>query len=240
MKKISLLLVAVARCANLTACSTPQSSSPDPIQPDSSLSPSEPDSRPESADPAQDPFSEEAAYEEMLLTFGGVRQTDDQGAEQLVPSTVSLFYGEDWSSPEELDATRYFSWYLSMMWKEDLTQEEKEEKYKSPFGEDTGWFFPQEYYEPLVQTYFEVSTEHLRDTDIYDAEHEGYYIGGGGGKGLTPVIRLDGMEQEGELLRLHITLAYGEEYQPDEKKILTVRVGEDGGYRFESYLTETA
>jgi len=126
-----------------------------------------------------------------------------------------------------------------MVLKEDLSTEELQEKYKSPFGPDTGWFFPQELFEPLVIQHFDVSTEYLRsDPDIYDAEHQGYYIGGGGGIGAIPAIVLQDVEKDGDLRRLHILLDYGdEEWAPNENKILTERLMGQGGFRLESYLS---
>jgi len=178
-------------------------------------------------------------YEHILLTYGGVIHTDEKNEPYLSSTKMGLYFASDWKTPEELPVGAYFTWYLTMVLKEDLSTEELQEKYKSPFGPDTGWFFPQELFEPLVIQHFDVSTEYLRsDPNIYDAEHQGYYIGGGGGIGAVPAIVLQDIEKDGDLRKLHILLDYGdEEWAPNENKILTVRLMGQGGFRYESYVT---
>lgn len=176
-------------------------------------------------------------YEHILLTYGGVMQMDEEKEPYLSSTKMGLYFAPDWQNPQELSPGAYFTWYLTMIWKENLPLEELQEKYKSPFGPETGWFLPQDLYEPLIQKYFDVSTEYLRsDASIYDAEHQGYYIGAGGGFGEIPAIVLQEIESDGDLRRLHILLDYGDkEWAPNENKILTVRLMGQGGFRFESY-----
>lgn len=191
---------------------------------------------------SQQPDTEEdrpTFYEHILLTYGGEMKTDEENEPYLSSAIAGLYFASDWQSPQELSTGSYFTWYLTMVWKENLSFEELQEKYKSPFGPDTGWFFPQELFEPLVQQYFDVSTEYLRsDANIYDAEHQGYYIGTGGGIGEIPAIVLQDIESDGDLRRLHILLDYGDkEWAPNENKILTVKLMGQGGFRFESYVS---
>lgn len=58
--------------------------------------------------------------------------------------------------------------------------------------------------------------------------------------GIRPVILLYRAEQEGNLLRLYLTLAPGEAYahNPNDYKILTLRMEEDGSYRYLRYETD--
>lgn len=124
-----------------------------------------------------------------------------------------------------------------MMGKDETPWEELKERYASPFGENSGWFFPQEYFEPLVQQYFAVSTQHLRSNpDFYCPQEGGYYVPFGGGKGEQPEIILNQVEKEGELRRLHISLPYTS--QLAENRVLTIRLEEDGSYQYQSYLEE--
>lgn len=175
--------------------------------------------------------------EEMLLNFGAVKYPSESGGDYFRTDVVSLYYLDD-TDLSALSPDIYYSWYLSMISKEDLTQEEREKKYASPFGENTGWFIPQEYYEPLVKQYFDVTTEYLRSGSVYLPEEEGYWLGGGG-VGLRPVILLHSAQQEGNLLRLYLTFtsdAYP--HTPAEYKILTLRLEEDGSYRYLRYETD--
>jgi len=167
-------------------------------------------------------------------------KTNKKNEPYLSSAIAGLYFSSDWKTPEELPVGDYFTWYLTMVWKEDISIQELQEKYKSPFGPDTGWFFPQELFEPLVIRHFDVSTEYLRsDSDIYDATHRGYYIGGGGGIGNIPAIVLRDVEKDGDLRRLRILLDYGDgEWAPNENKILTVRLMGQGSFRFESYVAD--
>ena len=179
-------------------------------------------------------------YEHILLTYGGVMQVGEENNSYLSSTKMGLYFASDWNTPEELSVGAYFAWYLTMVLKEDRSIEELQEKYKSPFGPDTGWFFPQDLFESLVLQYFDISIEHLHeDLDIYDTEHQGYYIGGGGGIGPVPAIVLQNVEKDGDLRKLHILLDYGDkQWVPSESKILTVRLLGQGGFRFESYVSQ--
>ncbi len=180
-------------------------------------------------------------YEAILLNFGAGKTTDERGEPRLQTSGLSFYYLPDTENFAALSPDSYFSWYLSMSNKENLTYEERLVKYKSPFGEDTGWFFPQDDYEPLIQQYFDVSTEHLRSGDAYQADYGGYWLDGGMGLGIRPYILLYKAEQKGDVLSLyhtHITGEYDLIHAPNEYKILSVRLKEDGSYQYLSYKTD--
>jgi len=56
----------------------------------------------------------------------------------------------------------------------------------------------------------------------YNVERQGHYIGG---IGDIPAIALQDVEKDGDLLRLHILLVYGDkEWAPNENKMLTARL----------------
>lgn len=249
---LAIVLSVVLLASSLVGCQTrqeqPSGSSQTGIDPETSSSSASQQSS-ESAS-SESSLSSSAAgeeetelpIEEMLLNFGASLYSNDDGSSYMRTDVVSFYYLEesDESDLSSLSPDLYFSWYLSMSNKEGLTLEEKREKYASPFGENTGWFFPQEYYEPLVQQYFDVTTDYLRSGSAYQAEEKGYWLGGGGGVGIRPVILLYRAEQEGNLLRLYLTLAPGEAYahNPNDYKILTLRMEEDGSYRYLRYETD--
>jgi len=183
----------------------------------------------EPAEPEDAPLVEdEAFYREVLLNYGG-EMVDGV----LHTAIVGLYFHDDWENAEDMPAGSFYTWRLCRMWNEDLPDEEKAEKYASPLGPDNGWFFSQEEYEALVREYFDVSIEHLRsDQKFYDAENKGYCSPGGMGIGEHPAIELIEVEAGDNLRRLHIALGYE---SGEERKILTIRVGSDGAYKFVSY-----
>lgn len=224
MKRILLLVVSISL---LVGCGMPGDDSSSSLPSSSSQAGS---LAPEEGNPTDGLTEEQQAafYQDVLLTYGG-ELVDGT----LHTATASLYLGEEWDDAEKLSPSSFYIWRLGMMWNEDIPQEEKAEKYASPLGEDTGWFFPQTDFEPLVQQYFGVTKEHLRSQkDIYSGEHEGYYHGGGFGIGESPLVVLGEVEVEGSIRRLHIQLKYEGQSEP---RTLTIRVDEDGNYQFAGY-----
>jgi hypothetical protein len=186
------------------------------------------------ADLSQDadgiPQANDAMVRKIICTYGAMEELTTDGSPRLVPTAISLFYSnESWEGPEDLTPGEYFSWFFSTTWNEDY--EYKQEAYKNPHGENMGWFYPQDLYEERIQQYFEISSDYLRsDPTYYDAEYQGYWIGGGGGKGLVPILRYE-WSQEGEILTVDVTLDYIEA-QPGSTHRLTVRLEPDGGWKY--------
>lgn len=233
-KRVFALVLALCLGLSLAGCGEKaRPSSQPPTQPSSievRPSPSE-DPAPEEAGPAPDASAGlDALVKEIVLTYGAEEETLD-GQTRLVPTDISLFISDtDWSSGEELSPGHYFSWFFSTTMKEDY--EYKQETYKHPKGEDYGWFFPQDIYEGRIQTYFEVSTEHLRsDPDYYQAEYQGYCVGGGGGKGEGPTLTYE-YSREGELLTIAVDRVYPSGAFPDLRHTLTVRLEGGGGWKY--------
>lgn len=98
-----------------------------------------------------------------------------------------------------------------------------------------GWFFPEEIYEPVVQSYFNVSTDFLRSATFYHPDYQGYNISDGGGIGETPLIYTTDWTQEGELLTIDLLLDHP--FSDDYEMELTVQLTEDG-YYYLSYLPQ--
>ena len=193
---------------------------------------SQKESIPEAVNPPEKELfvEDEAFYLQVLLTYGGELING-----VLRPEAVSLYYiSEGWQHPEELHPGSFYTWRLCQMWSEDITYEERVEKYKSPLGPDNGWFFEREEYEALVQSYFNISVEHLRsDPTYYSTELNGYTLSTGGGIGERPVIELEAVEKKDDLRLLHIVLKAS---SGNEHMVLTICIGADRKYKFVSYL----
>jgi len=237
-KRVFALLLALGLALSLGACGEKaRPSSQAPTEPSSievrSGGPesSAPEGEASSEAPASGiPQADDALAREIVMVYGA-EETVRDGQTLLVPTLVSLYFSSDpensWEGGESLDPWSYFCWVFGSTMKEEY--EYKLEAYKNPKGEEYGWFFPQDIYEERVQTYFEVSTGHLRGTDAYDAEYQGYSIGGGGGRGDTPVLSYE-YSQEGELLTIAVTADY--DSSPDCRHTLTVRLEEGGGWKY--------
>lgn len=254
MKKTTLLLLlSIIVILTLTSCetrtggrTTEQGSSSEQFS--SSLSESEPASSSEPEEDENDEPSEPeeigykmGPYDEMLLVFGGTVEEPADAKPYLRTSEAGLYFTSDWKSPIELDAGSYFAWYMSMMWKEELTASERREKYKSPIEGDEGWFFPQELYEAKIMEYFDVTTEHLRsELLIYNSELKGYYLPTGGGIGERPEIVLRDAEENGDTVTLHIRLMYpgATGSNTGNDKVLTVKKKPGGGFMYMSWQSE--
>ncbi|MBR2639523.1 MAG: hypothetical protein IKD39_03030, partial [Oscillospiraceae bacterium] len=83
---------------------------------------------------------------------------------------------------------------------------------------------------------FGVSADVLRSGELYIAEKDYYWIGGGGGIGDTPNIIVNSIEKNEDIIVFHITLDYNIEADCD--MALTVKLLPDGGYNYISYLPE--
>ncbi len=235
-----LVLLALVGALLLSAC-TPRGGAASQQAPDPPSSAGEsapqsvaPPSTPQPAPSAAPVFVEdEAFYNDVLLVYGAI--WEGEGDNRFLRSDYAgLYYTGPWKGPDQLAYNGgFFQWYLHMMWQEDITDAQRAEKYKSPFGEGTGWFFPEAYFETAVQTYFDIDTETLRKNQmIYDAEHKGYYEGVGG-IGERPKVILEDVEKDGDLRRLHILLQSVGGGSAG-KKTLTIQLlpGEPGRYYY--------
>ena len=245
MKRIFAFLLIFALLLPLAACGEDEKARPSSqASPSSSLEtrspssepqpgpgPEETSSQPDASQPDGEdaPLTGDALVREIIKTYGAEETTGQDGVTKLVPTAVSLFYRQSsWDYGEELSATDYFSWFLSTTFEEDPAY--KEEHYAHPLGDGYGWFFPQDLFEERVQKYFQVSTEHLRgDSYCYDPELQGYWLGGGGGRGETPEITYT-HSMEYSTLVIDLTLQY--EYSDPAPGRLMVQLTGDGGWQY--------
>ena len=96
--------------------------------------------------------------------------------EEYLPLYGILINDGEWSSPEEIGVAGFYIWYAEYIIA-NTTVEERFERY-SGNSESGCWAFPAEEFEDFVQQYFDVSTDFLRSSDIYNAENGWYDIGG--------------------------------------------------------------
>lgn len=231
-KRVFALVLALCLGLSLAGCGEKaRPSSQPPTQPSSIEVRPSPSEEPASGGVGEaEPADLDALVREIVLTYGAEEDTLN-GPARLVPTDISLFISDTgWEGGENLSPGEYFAWFFSTTMKEDY--EYKQEIYKHPKGEDYGWFFPQDIYEGRIRDYFEVSVDHLRsDPAYYQAEYQGYCLGGGGGRGESPTLTYE-YSREGELLTIAVDRVYPSGAFPDARHTLTVRLEEDGGWKY--------
>lgn len=166
--------------------------------------------------------------EEIILKFGA----EATRSEHVYHSTgTGMFLSPSWTV-EEMTPGSFNGWYLDYS-NYIYTYGERLTIFASPLGENTGWFYPADLYEAAAKAYFGLSAEELRAGEDYNAEYGGYFSPRPVGRGYTPLITLEGYDQQYDLLTLNVSVS-----QPntsDRKMALTVRLTEDG-YQYLSYL----
>lgn len=229
------LAVTLALSLALGGCGDKARPVPPPTQPSSiEVRPREPESPAPKENPASVidtmPQVSDEVKQNILLTYGAEESPDGPGS-RLIPTGISLYYRtQSWEGSQGLTPGEYFGWFFSTTMKEDY--EYKREVYAHPKGEDYGWFFPQDLYEERVQTYFEVSVDHLRsDPAYYQAEYQGYCLGSGGGRGESPTLTYQ-YTRDGDLLTIRVIRSYPSGAFPDACHTLTVRLEENGGWKY--------
>ncbi len=198
------------------------------------------ESTPESeADPL--PQVDEALCRQILLDYGASEPQDPvQEGWLLADKGVSLYFRGAWGPDDPLEPADYFTWRLHYLSQEGLTYEEQVSRYSFPDGrENAGWLFPQEDYEALLSSRFEVTSQDLRDDSFYNAQLEGYQMPVAPGIGASPFVVYDHYEQSPQedgstLLSIYYTLVSPIQAEPNESYILTVRLAPDGSFRYQS------
>lgn len=227
MKKAIAALLAVIMILSLASCKNEE---PQEEIPEIKSELSAPEEIPEK----EEEKTKEELYEEIILNFGAKKGED--GIIR-INKTVSLYNLTDgFEDGKKLDENSYFSWAMFYFNKE-YSHEERLELF-SGAGENMGWAYPSEYYEPAIFEYFGVPAEELRKGELYNAEKDYYHIGGGGGVGISPAIIIRDIEEKGENIVFHITLDSDIEGWEVFDMVLTAKLLPEGGYNYISYLPD--
>ena len=170
-------------------------------------------------------------HEEIIVNFGGEINIYK---ELVADKGSSFFYHDGFSDGTKLSETNYFIWMIHYS-NSKYDYETRMELFNGA-GEGNGWAYPSEYYESTLYEYFGVSAEVLRSGELYIAEKDYYWIGGGGGIGDTPALIVNSIEESEDIIAFHLTLDYS--YEDDRNMVLTVKLLPEGGYNYISYLPE--
>lgn len=165
-----------------------------------------------------------AIAEDAVMNFGAERQEDGT----LRVSDLSMLFSWGFSSAEDIAPEDFY------IWRYEKAIRDREEILQS---DDMGAYFTSENYEPVIAQYFDVSVDRLREEGCYHAEEDIYSpeFLSGFGKGAPEEVHILSLERSGDLLRIKLELVFSDTGLIDEHRTLTIRVDDDGSYKFASY-----
>ncbi|MBP1574804.1 MAG: hypothetical protein J6C34_04220 [Oscillospiraceae bacterium] len=187
------------------------------------------DPREETVSLEKEPEAEEISedfIEKIILDFGAVKKEDGTFESEKIGGFLYDMYFEKAYSLE----TKYYFYWATGKFVEKYS--DYSTRFASPHG--IGYSFPAEEFEELIESYFGVNPERLReDTSFYDGTHNAYCspgasIGGSGSQYEIKILSHTKIEDE---LVIYLSVGGAPCY-------LNVLLTENGGYRFLSYLPE--
>lgn len=251
MKNISItLLFVIISIFIFSSCNNNNSSKPDSTESNNSDISSTENSSTTPSNSEDDIFTHYERTQELndfekeiILQLGADYGYNDPSKIEILPLTL---HGRDFNSPEELPVWLFYQWYVSRIYVEDLTQEEKEAKYNHPpeYTEYSGgWFIPEEHFIPLVQQYFDVSEEYLKsDKEVYQEEYKGFHIvdfaPGIGDLPEIQVINITG-DPQNRLLIFHLGYLPESSDKYSEEYVVTVKIEDDNSFKYISNYAVT-
>lgn len=187
------------------------------------------DPREETVSLEKEPEAEEISedfIEKIILDFGAVKKEDGTFESENIGGFLYDMYFEKAYSLE----TKYYFYWATGKFVEKYS--DYSTRFASPHG--IGYSFPAEEFEELIEGYFGVNPERLReDTSFYDGTHNAYCSPGGsiGGSGSQYEIKILSHTKIEDELVIYLSVGGAPCY-------LNVLLTENGGYRFLSYLPE--
>ena len=136
-----------------------------------------------------------------------------------------------WESGDDVDTYMYYAFYRDYI-NSITTPQERQRLYIHPEYE-SGFSYPQDEFEAYVQKYFDVSVEHLRDSDCYESKIEAYYCGGGGGN-IKYKVRFpeeDAIKIDGDTAFVKAELSMMGDFSDTECRVYTLKKV-DGGFKY--------
>ena len=169
-----------------------------------------------------------ALYEEILFNFGGTYRHDGSLIVSRKGSLYDLREGiEDCSA---MAFENYYTWAVSR------TENSDKIKVMLPGAEAQVYAFSADFYEGEIGKFFGVDAEQLKECDFYFADQNCYYYEGVSAGSDYVNIDFVSAEENGENLTVHFTLT--DLVNGTTNHSLTVKLIEDGGYQYLSYIAE--
>ena len=139
-----------------------------------------------------------------------------------------MINNEDWDSPEEIPVTMYYAWYRDYI-NSITTVETRMERYKIQSEKYLyGWADSAAEFEAFVQSYFTVSQEHLRNSDVYQPEENVFWIPGGGVniRDKVKIENKDDLQIAKNQLLVRLACSYQGDFTDTVYKDLTMDISE--------------
>lgn len=165
-----------------------------------------------------------AIAEDAVMNFGAERLEDGT----LRVSDLSMLFNWGFSSAEDIAPEDFY------IWRYEKAIRDREE---IPQSDDKGSYFTSGNYEPVITEYFDVSVDRLREDGCYHPDEDIYSpeFLSGFGKGAPEEVHILSLEHSGDLLLIKLELVFSDTGLIDEHRTLTIRVDDDGSYKFASY-----
>jgi|GEM_PF-2476164 len=134
-----------------------------------------------------------------------------------------------WDDAEEIEPDALAEYYIYLGLTDEVT-------FSSDYPTDKEFgnpLIPADALEKGVQKHFDVSAEHIRKSQYYDAENNAYWTGG---IGTTVDIYVVDMEQKGDLRTIDFEARIeSSDYKASWDGTIVVQLTEDNNYKFISY-----
>lgn len=137
-----------------------------------------------------------------------------------------------WESGDDVDTYMYYAFYRDYI-NSVTTPEERDRLYIRPEYEN-GFSYSEKEFEEYIQKYFDVSTEHLRDSDCYVESKNFYTIQGGGGSNIKYRVRFpetDAVTIDGDTAFVKAELSLMGDFSDTECRIYTLKKV-DGNFKY--------
>lgn len=151
------------------------------------------------------------------------------GERYLTPILFSQGTTKSWTDANALDAEGFVTMYgYAQVWNADIPERELIFEGEVPYYDADGITLEQ-----YVQSYFDVSTDHLRSSKKYDPQKQTYRFNMSGvGFAYDPQVKHAEYDEAKKELILYIDGGFEE--NRDEAAALTIRLEQDGGFRYVS------
>ena len=198
MKRIIIALLAIAALASLTACrDTPSNQSPAPAYESTEAPPAEQPAHEPEPQLVEEYCEADAEDNRVIFTFEEFAALDREYQEffdrYLAPVHAGRILNTTWSDANEIDPDAFSVFFTAGLRRMGRNMDD--------FDFDMrGFHVPADIFEPFIQSYFDVTTDHLRTAERkYDPDKNVYIIDG---IGSAISILVTSAEQQGDVLIL--------------------------------------
>lgn len=168
----------------------------------------------------------------VTVIFAGCNSTDTKNYKDFEKHVEPFSYSigqKSWNNPEEIEPDALVEYYFYLGLTDAVTFSSdypKDKEFNNPL-------IPADVLEKGVKKHFDVSSEHIRKSQYYDAENNAYWTGG---IGTTVDIYSVDTERKGDLQIIDFKAKIeSSDYNASWDGNIVVQLTEDNNYKFISY-----